>query len=173
VKFAPWASNVCGSFGSATTITASSPSTQTETSGDGCYQYTLAETDNVGLTSTLTTTVEVDTTAPVTTDNSASIGSGWEDSAQTVTLSPTDAGSGVASTYFTTDGTTPAEIGGVLQGTTQTGTSVVLISSGTFTIRYFSVDKNGNAEVVKTAASVIRIDLVPPSVPAPIVNGHS
>jgi hypothetical protein len=173
VKFAPWASNVCGSFGSATSITASSPSTQTETSGDGCYQYTFAETDNVGLSSTLMTTVEVDSTSPVTTDNSAAIGSGWQDSAQTVTLSPADAGSGVANTYFTTDGTTPAEIGGVAHGTTQSGTSVVLSSSGTFTIKYFSVDKNGNVEAVKTAASEIRIDLVPPSVPAPIVNGHS
>jgi hypothetical protein len=173
VKFAPWASNVCGSYGSATSITASSPSTQTETSGDGCYQYMLSETDNVGLTSMLSTTVEVDTTAPATTDNSASIGSGWEDSAQTVTLSSTDAGSGVANTYFTTDGSTPAQIGGVPQGTTQTGTSVLLSSSGSFTIKYFSVDKAGNVEAVKTAASVIRIDLVPPSVPAPIVNGHS
>jgi hypothetical protein len=173
VKFAPWSSNSCGSYGSATTVTASSPSTQTETSGDGCYQYTLSQTDNVGLTSTLTTTVEVDTTAPATTDNSASIGSGWEDSAQTVTLSPTDAGSGVANTYFTTDGTTPAEIGGVPQGTTQTGPTAVVSSSGTFTIKYFSVDKAGNIEAVKTAASVIRIDLVSPSVPAPIVNGHS
>jgi hypothetical protein len=173
VRFAPWTSNACGSYGSATTIVASSLSTQTEASGDGCYQYTLSETDNVGIASTLSTTVEVDTTAPVTTDDSATIGSGWEDSVQTVTLSPTDAGSGVANTYFTTDGTTPAEIGGVPQGTTQTGTSVVLSSSGTFAIKYFSVDKTGNVEAVKTAASVIRIDLVPPSVPAPIVNGHS
>jgi hypothetical protein len=173
VKFAPWSSNACGSYGSATTIAASSPSSQTETSGDGCYQYTLSETDNVGLTSTLMTTVEVDTTAPASTDNSASIGTGWEDSAQTVSLSATDAGSGVATTYFTTDGTTPAEIGGVAQGATQTGTSVTLASSGTFTIKYFSVDKAGNVEAVKTAASVIRIDLVPPIAPAPIVNGHS
>ena len=173
VKFAPWSSNTCGTYGSAIMITTSSPSTETETSGDGCYQYTLAETDNVGLVSTLMTTVEVDTTAPVTADNSSSIGGEWENSTQTVTLSPTDAGSGVAKTYFTTDGTTPSEIGGVVQGTTQTGTSVVLSFAGSYTIKYFSVDKTGNVEAVKTAASVIRIDLVPPSVPAPIVNGHS
>jgi Chitobiase/beta-hexosaminidase C-terminal domain len=173
VKFAPWSLNACGSYGSGTTITTSSPSTQMETSGDGCYQYTLAETDNVGLTSTLMTTVEVDTTSPVTTDNTGSIGGGWQSSAQTVTLSPTDAGSGVATTYFTTDGTTPGEIGGVPQGTTRTGISVLLASSGTFTIKYFSVDKAGNAEAVKTAGPVIRIDLVSPSVPAPIVNGHA
>ena len=173
VKFAPWSSNNCGTYGAAITITTSSPSTQTEASGDGCYQYTLAETDNVGLAATLMATVEVDTAAPVTTDNSTSIGGGWENSTQTVTLSPTDAGSGVAKTYFTTDGTTPAEIGGVAQGTTQTGTSVVLSAAGSYTIKYFSVDKAGNVEAVRTAASVIRIDLVPPSVPAPNVNGHS
>jgi hypothetical protein len=172
VRFAPWSSNACGTYGSATTITTSSPSTQTETSGDGCYQYSLSETDNVGLTSALMTTVEVDTAAPVTTDNSASI-SGWQNRTQTVTLSATDAESGVAQTYLTTDGTTPAEIGGVPQGTTQTGTSVLLSSAGTFTIKYFSVDNADNVEAVKIAASVIRIDLVPPSIPAPIVNGHA
>ena len=62
VRFAPWSNNACGTYGLATTI-AGSP-LQTETSGDGCYQYTLTGTDNVGNTSTLTTTVEVDTTPP-------------------------------------------------------------------------------------------------------------
>jgi hypothetical protein len=99
--------------------------------------------------------------------------SGWQNSPQTVTLSPADAASGVAHTYFTTDGTTPVEIGDVPQGTTQMGTTVVLSASGTFTIKYFSVDKAGNVEAVNTAASDIRIDLVAPSVPAPAVNGHS
>jgi hypothetical protein len=172
VKFAPWSSDACGTYGSPATLTSTSPATQTESSGDGCYQYTLAQTDNVGLTATLTVTVEVDATAPVTTDDSASIG-GWQNRALTVTLQPTDAGSGVANTYFTTDGTTPAEVGGVPQGTTQMGTSVVLATSGTFSIKYFSVDEAGNSEVVKTAASAIRIDLVAPGVPAPIVNGHT
>jgi hypothetical protein len=62
VKYAPWSNNACGTYGSATTITGSP--TQTELSGDGCYQYTLTGTDNVGNTSALTTTVEVDTTPP-------------------------------------------------------------------------------------------------------------
>ena len=171
VRYAPWTSNACGTYGSATTITGAPP--QTSPSGNGCYQYTLTGMDNVGNTSTLTTTVKVDTTAPVTTDNTLSIGNGWKNTAQTVTLSPTDAGSGVAQTYYTTDGTTPAEIGGVPQGTTQTGTSISLNSSGQYTIKYFSVDLAGNVETVKTAGTVIRIDLIAPTVPAPIVNGNS
>jgi len=62
VRYAPWLNHACGTYGPATTITASP--TQTESSGDGCYRYTLTGTDNVGNTSTLTTTVEVDTTPP-------------------------------------------------------------------------------------------------------------
>jgi hypothetical protein len=92
----------------------------------------------------------------VTTDNSASIGNAWRTTAATVTLSPTDNLSGVAQTYFTTDGSTPTTA-------SATGTSVVLSAPGTYTIRYFSVDVAGNAEAVKTAGAVIRIDNVAPT----------
>ena len=118
------------------------------------------------------TEVGIDTTAPVTTDNTASIGNAWKNTDQTVTLSPTDTGSGVAQTYYTTDGSTPSQIGGVAQGTTQTGTSVLLNTSGQYTIKYFSLDNVGNVEAVKTAGTVIRIDLIAPVVPEPTVNGH-
>ncbi len=95
-----------------------------------------------------------------------------EEHDQTVTLSPTDVGSGVAQTYYTTDGSTPSEIGGVPQGTTKTGTSILLNTSGQYTIKYFSVDNVGNVEAVETAGTVIRIDLIAPVVPEPMVNGH-
>ena len=48
-----------------------------------------------------------DTAPPATTDNTAAIGSDWKATAQTVTLTPTDALSGVKNTYYTIDGTTP------------------------------------------------------------------
>ena len=53
--------NTCGSYGAPTTITGTT--SQTVSSGN-CYQLTLTGTDNVGNTTTLTTTVKVDTTAP-------------------------------------------------------------------------------------------------------------
>jgi hypothetical protein len=92
----------------------------------------------------------------VTSNNTATIGNGWKATAQTVTLSPTDTGSGVAHTYFTTDGSTPTSA-------SADGTSILLATSGTYTIKYFSVDALGNAEAVKTASTQIRIDLDAPA----------
>ncbi|HEV3352202.1 MAG TPA: chitobiase/beta-hexosaminidase C-terminal domain-containing protein, partial [Acidimicrobiales bacterium] len=79
----------------------------------------------------------VDNTAPVTTDNTASIGSGWFNTTKTVTLTPTDSGgAGVAATYYTTDGSTPTI-------SSSQGTSIVLSTDGVYTIKYFSVDNAG------------------------------
>src|SRR5581483_12334802 len=99
----------------------------------------------------------VDNTAPVTTDNTASIGSGWLKTNQTVTLTPTDSGgAGVAATYYTTDGSTPTT-------SSSQGTSISLTTDGVYTIKYFSVDNAGNSETVKTAGTVIHIDKTVPT----------
>jgi hypothetical protein len=99
----------------------------------------------------------IDRTAPVTTDNAPA---GWSSTAVTVTLSPTDAGgSGVPHTYFTTDGSDPTA-----SGTRSDGTSVVVSSEGTTTIKYYSVDGVGNAEATKTTAA--QVDLTNPVVSA-------
>jgi Chitobiase/beta-hexosaminidase C-terminal domain len=97
-----------------------------------------------------------DSTVPATTDNTASIGSTCKNTTQTVTLSPTDAGSGVAATYYTTNGSTPTT-------SSSQGTSIVLSADGTYTIKYFTVDNVDNQEVVKTAATVICIDKSAPT----------
>ncbi|MDX6485570.1 MAG: large repetitive protein, partial [Gaiellaceae bacterium] len=61
VQQATLANDVCGTYGSSTTITGASYGV-----GNGnCYRFTLTATDRVGNVSTLTTTVKVDTTAPV------------------------------------------------------------------------------------------------------------
>src|SRR5205807_3330871 len=52
--------NVCGAFGSPTTISGS----PAQTLATGCYRYTLTGTDNVGNTVSISTTVKVDTSAP-------------------------------------------------------------------------------------------------------------
>jgi hypothetical protein len=141
---------------------------------DGTYDVVAIATNSGSISSTTSSATEagIDTTAPVTTDNTGSIGNAWKNTTQTVTLSPTDTGSGDAQTYYTTDGSTPSEIGGVPQGSTKTGTSIVLNTSGQYTIKYFSIDDVGNVEAVKTAGTVIRIDVIAPVVPVPTVNGH-
>jgi hypothetical protein len=155
VRHAPWSGATCGTFGAATTI--SGQPAQSASSGDGCYQYTLTGTDNVGNTSNRITTVRVDQTAPVTTDNTASLGGAWHNTTQTVTLTPTDVpGSGVDTTYYTTDGSIPTT-------SSPKGTSISLSATGLYTIRYFSVDVAGNAEPVKTASTQILIDKVLPA----------
>jgi hypothetical protein len=73
-----------------------------------------------------------------------------------VTLSPTDAGSGAAATYYTTNGSTPTT-------SSSQGTSIVLSTDGTYTIKYFSVDNVGNQEGVKTASTTICIDKTAPA----------
>jgi hypothetical protein len=114
----------------------------------------------------------VDNTAPVTTDNSASIGSGWFNITKTVTLTPIDTGgSGVAATYYTTDGSTPTT-------SSSQGTSVALSTDGIYTVKYFSVDNAGNTESVKTAGTAIHIDKTNPipaalSIPSFIKNGQA
>ena len=58
---ATFTGGACGSFGSAVTITANPNQTGLTT---GCYRYTLTGTDNVGNTSSVSTIVRYDATAP-------------------------------------------------------------------------------------------------------------
>ncbi len=53
--------DTCGSFGSPTTLVGTPAQNGLTT---GCYRYTLTGTDNVGNTTTITTTVKVDTSDP-------------------------------------------------------------------------------------------------------------
>ena len=119
---------------------------------------TVTAYNNAGLTASDTFTVTPDTTAPSTTDNTGTIGSAWRNSAATVTLSPSDSGAGVSATYYTTDGSTPTT-------SSAQGTSVNLTSNGVYTVKYFSVDRVGNAEPVQTAGTQIRVDLTNPTGP--------
>ncbi len=154
----------------------SSPYLQTYSwSGTGTLNNasnTVTAYDNIGNTSTATFRVAPDSAAPTTTDNTAAIGNAWKNTNQTVVLTPTDgSGSGVAATYHTTNGSTPTT-------TSPTGTSFTLSADGTYTVKYFSVDNVTNAEAVKTAGTVIRIDKTAPTVtmtapPANIHNGQA
>jgi chitodextrinase len=135
------------------------PSSPTGTSvlldQDGVYTIRYFSIDTVGNAEpvkTAATQIRIDTAGPVTTDNTASIGTEWKSTDQTVTLTPNDGGgSGAIATYFTTNGSNPTTA-------SSQGTSVVLSTDGTYTIKYFSVDAAGNAEPIRTAGTEIRID---------------
>jgi hypothetical protein len=121
--------------------------------------------DDAGNTASAPTlTLMNDSTAPTTGDNTGSIGTTCQTTTQTVTLTPTDAGSGVAATYYTIDGSTPTT-------SSSQGTSIVLSADNTgYTIKYFSVDNLGIAESVKTALTKICIDKTAPA-PTNVVLG--
>jgi peptidoglycan/xylan/chitin deacetylase (PgdA/CDA1 family) len=98
-----------------------------------------------------------DTAAPVTTSacNGAACAAGWYNDTVQATLLPTDntGGSGVDKTYYTTNGTTPT--------TASTVYTAPITVAATSTLKYFSVDKKGNAEPVQS--QLIQIDSVAPT----------
>ncbi len=122
-------------------------------SGDGAHVYEYEATDNAGNTSSLhTCTVKIDTQAPqtTTTDLQANASTGWQTSSQVVHLSATDAGAGVAHTYYTLDG-----------GARQTYTGAFTVSgSKSHRIVYWSVDAIGNIETPHIG--FVNIDAVAP-----------
>ena len=101
-------------------------------------------------------TFSVDNTAPTTTAslNPAANGSGWNNTAVTVTLSASDAASGVARIRYTTDGTDPT-----VSGTAVTYSGPFAVAA-TSTVRFSATDNVGNVEAPKTQA--VQIDSVAP-----------
>lgn len=101
--------------------------------------------------------LSIDTTAPVTdmSCDGAKCSDGWYKAAVTAVLTASDADSGVASTRYTTDGSTPSTTNGTLYSDSFriTATSV---------IKFRSFDKVGNAGSVSTV--VVQVDLTAPTV---------
>ena len=132
-------------------------SLDTSSLADGLYDFRVLAVDNAGngFASPAVLGKRVDNTAPATTDDAPG---GSQPAGVTVTLSATDAGSGVASTSYTVDG-----------GPTQTGTSVAIpapgdhANDGAHAIVYWSTDAAGNAETHRSTTVVI--DTTPPSGP--------
>jgi peptidoglycan/xylan/chitin deacetylase (PgdA/CDA1 family) len=103
------------------------------------------------------TAISADTVAPTTTIscNGSPCASTTYTGTVTVTLAPTDLGSGTASTHYTTDGTTPTQ-----SSPTYTGAFPL---TSTTTVQYRSWDNAGNAEATKSQA--IQIQEQPDSTP--------
>ena len=126
-------------------------------SGDGSHTVTYYAIDTAGnAEAPKTGFVNIDTTAPVTATGGlqASDASGWTDASQSFTLTPADAGSGVAATFYSIDGAAAQPY---------TGTAPEISGDGQHTVRYWSTDALGNAETPKTG--YINIDTIAPGAP--------
>ncbi|MDQ3777917.1 MAG: hypothetical protein M3310_03485, partial [Actinomycetota bacterium] len=139
----------------------------TPTATFGGTANTVTVHDQVGNTASASFSVVPDSTPPTTSDDSSAVGSAWKNTTQTVTLTPTDATSGVGATYFTTNGATPTTA-------SSQGTLVTLAADGVYTIKYFSADNVDNREAVQTAGTQVRIDKTSPATtPTFPVNNRS
>ena len=124
-------------------------------SNDGSHTITYYSTDTAGnVEAQNTVTVRIDATNPTTSDNAPVA---WQNAGTTVTLTPSDARSGVAATHYKID-----------TGALQSGTSVLIpapadgSNNGVHTIAYYSTDVAGNVEAQNTAT--VRIDATIPTV---------
>src|SRR3989338_6446010 len=136
-------------------------------SNDGTYSIKYYSTDQAGNSESIKTAdyqVKIDTTAPSTSVSGLDNSEDWYTEAVTITLTASDSVSGVGKTYYSTDGSDPA----------LTYSSPFTFSNeGTYSIRYYSIDKAGNSETVKSAESAIKIDTASPSGSKKINNNAS
>ncbi len=119
---------------------------------DGSGNVYVADTSN-----NIIRTAAFDATPPVTTATpplASSATSDWRSSPQTVTLTATDAGSGVAGTSYSIDG-----------GATLVYSAPFTVSApGSHAVTYFSTDKAGNVELPQTG--YVNIDVAVPTTTA-------
>ncbi|WP_186326780.1 OmpL47-type beta-barrel domain-containing protein [Cytobacillus oceanisediminis] len=120
-----------------------------ELSEQGVYEVSYYSVDNAGnVEEVKTETVSIDTQAPETKSN---IEDSWYKGEVEVSLSVTDNLSGVENTFYSVDGSEYQE-----------GTLFKLTEEGIHEVSYYSVDKAGNKEAVKTEE--VMIDKTAPTV---------
>src|SRR5689334_13444165 len=122
-------------------------------SGNGTHTVNIWTQDAAGNTTATTTTINIDSTVPVTQATLAGTqgSNGWYTNEAQVTLSATDTPSGVETTYYKLD-----------DGAQQTYSAPFSISDSAYhTIIYWSVDRAGNTESQRSM--LIKIDSVAPS----------
>ncbi|KRB43106.1 hypothetical protein ASD90_22280 [Terrabacter sp. Root181] len=140
---------------------ASAPPNGTITGEGSGLKDTATVTDRAGNSTTAdSAAVNIDRTAPST---GADAPGGWNNSKVTVSLAATDGLSGVDATYYKVD-----------NGDAVKGALLTIDTEGIHTLKYWSVDKAGNAESAQT--STVKIDLTKPAVghtitPAPNAKG--
>ncbi|TDB38907.1 MAG: hypothetical protein D9V44_04325 [Actinobacteria bacterium] len=121
---------------------------------DGAWYFSLRTVDRAGNWTASRTfgPVLVDRTAPVTTSNAPTT---WQNANVLVSLTATDAGQVVSTTYKVNSG-----------ANTPYGAPILMSAEGTTTVLFWSADAAGHVEATKTAT--IRIDKTPPTVPATV-----
>jgi hypothetical protein len=121
--------------------------------GDGPQPLYVRFRDDAGNISTpATDQITLDTTAPTTTDNAPA---GWRTSSFAVTLTASDATSGMSGGAAKTE----YKLDGAANWTT--GASVAISSDGTHTISYRSTDAAGNVEAAK--GCTVKLDKTAPT----------
>jgi FKBP-type peptidyl-prolyl cis-trans isomerase 2 len=132
-----------------------------QVTGDGQHTVSYYSVNQAGRTETVeTSSFQIDTTAPHTTSSTSGTrgNNGWFKSLN-LTLTATDATSGVASTYYTVNGGSP-----VLY------TGPAALPDGNLSITYYSVDVAGNQETAHTLSA--KVDSTAP-VTMPNITGTS
>ena len=119
------------------------------------------EADGIGSTTVSPVAVvdpPADVTAPVTTSDAAAT----YVNVAAINLTATDAGSGVATTYYRVDG-----------GTETAGKAIAVSTLGAHTISFWSVDVAGNIETPKTASFTITAITPPADATAPVTTSDA
>ncbi|WP_202914535.1 OmpL47-type beta-barrel domain-containing protein [Paenibacillus antri] len=111
-------------------------------------QNAAGESEASNAVTVKTRTTPTDTTPPVTTADAAS---GWQNTAQVVTLTAVDAEGAETTTYYSVD-----------DAPFVSGNRVEIDAEGVHTLRYYSVDEAGNEEAVRSAT--VSIDRTGPGV---------
>ncbi|QGN58529.1 PxKF domain-containing protein [Nostocoides sp. HKS02] len=126
------------------------PANSTIASEGSALTTSASVSDKAGNTTSATSApVNIDKTPPVT--GISGVSNAWTNGDVTVTLSPTDALSHVASTTYSIDG-----------GSSRPGTSFTLTTDGDHTITFSSTDLAGNVEATRTAH--VKIDKSAPTI---------
>ncbi|HYI00421.1 chitobiase/beta-hexosaminidase C-terminal domain-containing protein, partial [Hyalangium sp.] len=159
------AGSSCGSIHYTTdgsTPTTSSPAYSAPLTVSTSTTLRFFATDNLGRASAVVTeTYVIDPTPPTTT---ASPAGGAYDSVQSVTLSCDDGtGSGCQATYYTTNGSTPTPSSSMYTGP--------ILIDRPLTLKFFSVDRQGNAEPAKSEDYTFTTDVTPPTTTASPAGG--
>ncbi len=142
--------------GTATPVTVSGSTAAVQVTAPGTTSVTYYATDSSGnVEGTKTYTVRLDTVAPATTSGvTGSTTGGYHTSPPTVSLTATDASSGVSSVTYAVNGGTATTVSGA-------SASFVMSTQGTNTVTFFATDVAGNAEVTKTIT--VKLDSVLPT----------
>ena len=137
------------------------PASGSITPPSGITNYTITATDNVGNASTTTLTTQVDTTAPAiaTSVTAPHTGNGWTSAGTTLSVSATDAQSGLASLTY------------------QAGTGPVTAVTGPITppsgITNYTITATDNVGNTSTTTVTTQVDTTAPAISTSVSASHS